>query len=49
MGRSKDGRVEEGKNPFKKEDDDKENKKRVKTETGKKPAEIDLNPKIKDQ
>ena len=41
--------MKEGKNPFKKEDDDKENKKRVKTETGKKPAEIDLNPKIKDQ
>jgi len=41
--------MEEGKNPFKKEDDDEENKKRVKTETGKKPAEIDLNPKIKDQ
>ena len=41
--------MKEGKNPFKKEDDDEENKKRVKTETGKKPAEIDLNPKIKDQ
>ena len=40
--------MEEGKNPFKKEDDDKENKKRVKTETGKKPAVIDLKPKIKD-
>ena len=41
--------MEEGKNPFKTKDDDEENKKRVKTETGKKPAEIDLNPKIKDQ
>jgi len=41
--------MKEGKNPFKKEDDDKENKKRVKTETGKKPAEIDLKPKIDDK
>ena len=43
--------VEEGKNPFKTEDndDDEENKKRVKTETGKKPAVIDLKPKIKDR
>ena len=41
--------MEEGKNPFKKEDDDKENKKRVKTETGKKPAVIDLKPKIDDK
>jgi len=40
--------MKEGKNPFKKEDDDKENKKRVKTETGKKAAVIDLNPKIAD-
>jgi len=39
--------MEEGKNPFKKEDDE-ENKKKVKTETGKKPAVIDLQPKIKD-
>ena len=29
-------------------DDDEENKKRVKTETGKKPAVIDIKPKIKD-
>ena len=41
--------MKEGKNPFKKEDDDKENKKRVKTETGKKPAVIDLKPKIDDK
>ena len=40
--------MKEGKNPFKKEDDDKENKKRVKTETGKKAAVIDINPKIAD-
>ena len=42
--------MEEGKNPFKTEDhdDDEENKKRTKTETGKKPAVIDLKPKIKD-
>ena len=38
--------MEEGKNPFKTEDDDKEMKKKVKTETGKKPAVIDLKPKI---
>ena len=41
--------MKEGKNPFKKEDDDKENKKRVKTETGKKAAVIDLKPKIDDK
>ena len=44
--------MEEGKNPFKTEDhddDDEENKKRVKTETGKKPAVIDLKPKIDDR
>jgi hypothetical protein len=47
--------MEEGKNPFKKEDDDdddddeEENKKKVKTETGKKPAAIDLKPKIDDR
>jgi hypothetical protein len=40
--------MEEGKNPFKTEDDDEENKKRVKTETGKKAAVIDLKPKTKD-
>jgi hypothetical protein len=40
--------MEEGKNPFKKEDDDKEVKKNSKTETGKKAAVIDLNPKIDD-
>jgi hypothetical protein len=40
--------MEEGKNPFKTEDDDEENKKRVKTETGKKAAVIDVNPKTKD-
>ena len=40
--------MEEGKNPFKSEDhdDEKENEKRTKTETGKKPAVIDLKPKI---
>ena len=43
--------MEEGKNPFKTEDhdDDEENKKKVKTETGKKPAVIDLKPKIDDR
>jgi hypothetical protein len=44
--------MEEGKNPFKTEDhddDDEKNKKRVKTETGKKPAVIDLKPKIDDK
>jgi len=40
--------MEEGKNPFKKEDDEKEMKKKVKTETGKKVAAIDINPKIED-
>ena len=40
--------MEEGKNPFKKEDDEKEMKKKVKTETGKKAAVIDINPKIAD-
>jgi hypothetical protein len=41
--------MEEGKNPFKTEDhDDEENKKKTKTETGKKPATIDLKPKIDD-
>ena len=40
--------MEEGKNPFKKEDDEEEVKKNGKTETGKKPAVIDLKPKIKD-
>ena len=40
--------MEEGKNPFKKEDDEKEVVKNGKTETGKKPAVIDLKPKIKD-
>ena len=39
--------MEEGTNPFKKEEDE-EDKKKVKTETGKQPAEIDLKPKIKD-
>ena len=42
--------MEEGKNPFKtKDDDDEENKKKTKTETGKKPAVIDLKPKIDDR
>ena len=41
--------MEEGKNPFKKEDDEKEVIKKGKTETGKKPAEIDLKPKIDDK
>jgi CRISPR/Cas system CSM-associated protein Csm2 small subunit len=44
--------MEEGKNPFKAEDhddDDEEMKKKVKTETGKKPAKIDLKPKIDDR
>ena len=41
--------MEEGKNPFKTDDDDEENKKRTKTETGKKPAVIDLKPKIDDR
>ena len=42
--------MEEGKNPFKSEDhdDDKNHEKRTKTETGKKPATIDLKPKIDD-
>ena len=40
--------MEEGKNPFKKEDDDKEMKKNSKTDTGKKAAVIDVNPKIAD-
>jgi len=41
--------MEEGKNPFKTDDDDEEeNKKKTKTETGKKPAVIDINPKIGD-
>ena len=40
--------MEEGKNPVKKEDDEKEVVKNGKTETGKKPAVIDLKPKIKD-
>jgi len=40
--------MEEGKNPFKKEDDEKEMKKNGKTETGKKAAVIDINPKIAD-
>ena len=52
--------MEEGKNPFAEhkgtkphkhpheEDQDEENEKRTKTETGKKPAAIDLEPKIKD-
>ena len=40
--------MEEGKNPFKKEDDEEEMKKKVKTETGKKAAVIDINPKIAD-
>jgi hypothetical protein len=43
--------MEEGKNPFKTDDDDdeEENKKKTKTETGKKPAVIDLKPKIDDR
>jgi len=41
--------VEEGKNPFKKEDDEKEVTKDGKTLTGKKAAKIDINPEIKDQ
>ena len=41
--------VKEGKNPFKKEDDDKILKKGGKTLTGKKAAEIDLSPEIKDR
>ena len=41
--------VKEGHNPFKKEDDDKILKKGGKTLTGKKAAEIDLNPEIKDR
>ncbi len=43
--------MEEGKNPFKplkKEDHDDDGEKKTKTETGKKPATIDLKPKIKD-
>jgi hypothetical protein len=43
--------MEEGKNPFKplkKEDHDDDGEKKTKTETGKKPAVIDLKPKIKD-
>jgi len=40
--------VEEGKNPFKKEDDEKEVTKDGKTLTGKKAAKIDINPEIKD-
>ena len=43
--------MEEGKNPFKplkKEDHDDDGKKKTKTETGKKPAVIDLKPKTKD-
>jgi hypothetical protein len=40
--------MEEGKNPFKAEDDDKEVKKNSKTDTGKKAAVIDVNPKIAD-
>ena len=40
--------MEEGKNPFKKEDDEKKVVKDGKTETGKKAAVIDLKPKIKD-
>jgi hypothetical protein len=40
--------MEEGKNPFKKEDDEKEVVKNGKTETGKKAAVIDIKPKIKD-
>ena len=42
--------MEEGKNPFKKEEEEKEKPvitKGGKTLTGKKPAEIDVNPKIK--
>jgi hypothetical protein len=41
--------VDEGNNPFiskEDHDDDEENKKKTKTETGKKPATIDLKPKI---
>ena len=41
--------MEEGKNPFKKEDDEKEVIKKGKTETGKKLAAIDLKPKIDDK
>jgi len=40
--------MEEGKNPFKAEDDDKDVKKNSKTDTGKKAAVIDVNPKIAD-
>jgi len=40
--------VEEGKNPFKKEDDEKEVTKDGKTLTGKKAAKIDINPEVKD-
>ena len=40
--------MEEGKNPFKKEDDEKKVVKDGKTETGKKAAAIDLKPKIDD-
>ena len=40
--------MEEGKNPFKKIEDEKEVVKNGKTETGKKAALIDLKPKIKD-
>ena len=40
--------MEEGKNPFKKEEDEEEVVKNGKTETGKKAAIIDLKPKIKD-
>ena len=42
--------MEEGKNPFKKEEEEKEKPvitKGGKTLTGKKPAAIDVNPKIK--
>ena len=42
--------MEEGKNPFKKEDhEDKKIEKKNKTETGKRPAVIDLKPKIDDK
>ena len=44
--------MEEGKNPFKplkKEDHDDDGEKKTKTETGKKPATIDLKPKIDDK
>ena len=44
--------MEEGKNPFKTEDhddDEEKMKKKVKTETGKKPAVIDLKPEIADR